>query len=658
MAKWMVMAVLVMWGSAAARGAEALESLARVLSPEMRRIEARATEIGTELGNLPQLRPEPFASRYGYRSGNIERQDDPQWVQLDLLKSESIDRIVAMPVHIPTIGKRGAGYGFPLRFRIEIADDPEMRDAVTVVDRTAEDFENPGRYPVDFRLEPVKGRYVRFTSTKHFPAEEGFMWALEELIALSGNRNPAIGKRVLTSSNFDRFPNWASVRIQDGQSALGMPETTEPSPTSGYLSAVADNPRVEKWLILDLGQEFPIDEIRLLPVESDRFEHHGLKAFPRAYEVECATDRGFAEITWRHRSTTNNQVGYPGGCAVTLTPGKMARFIRLKATELWSEGLRYGYALSEIQVYSGNENVASGKSVVASDSSEEEEGWSPGALVDGFTSRYRIIELPDYLDLIGRRGELEIEAADLARRKEGKIRMAGAALTYGGGGFGLFLVVGWVWAVARQRILREKAVAQLRDQIARDLHDDIGSNLGGIVLLSEIGNAHSTDPQAREDFRVIKEAADQASASMRDIVWLIGRGQTGLRDQLAMMRQSVQLILGDREVSVSVEPEPLRDRILSLLFRRHVLFAFKETLNNIRKHSDAAKVEVVIRIDASCLTFTVRDNGAGFDPVAAEQSGHGLANLRRRAIRLGGTVRIESSPGEGSVVTFSAPLKS
>lgn len=653
----MVMVAMVMWGSAAARGAEALESLARVLSPEMRRIEVRAAEIGKELGNLPQLRPEPLASRYGYRSGNIERQDDPQWVQLDLQRSESIDRIVAMPVHIPMIEKRGAGYGFPLRFRIEIADDPEMNDAVTVVDRTAEDFENPGRYPVDFRLESVKGRYVRFTSTKHFPAEEGYMWALEELIVLSGNRNPAIGKRVLTSSNFDRFPNWASVRIQDGQSALGMPGTTEPSPTSGYLSAVADNPRVEKWLILDLGQEFPIDEIRLLPVVSGRFEHLGLKAFPRAYEVECATDRGFAEITWRHRSTTNNQVGYPGGCAVTLTPGKMARFIRLKATELWSEGFRYGYALSEIQVYSGNENVASGKSVVASDSSKEE-GWSPGALVDGFTSQYRIIELPAYLDLIGRRGELEREADDLARRKEVKIRMARSALTYGGGGFGLFLVVGWGWAVARQRIMREKAVAQLRDQIARDLHDDIGSNLGGIVLLSEIGNAHSSDPQAREDFRIIKEAADQASASMRDIVWLIGRGHTGLRDQVAMMRQSVQLILGDREVSLSVSPEPIRDRSLSLLFRRHVLFAFKESLNNIRKHSHAAKVEVGILLDTSCLTFIVRDNGAGFDPVAADHSGHGLANLRRRAERLGGTVRIESTPGEGSVVTFSAPLKS
>ena len=168
----------------------------------------------------------------------------------------------------------------------------------------------------------------------------------------------------------------------------------------------------------------------------------------------------------------------------------------------------------------------------------------------------------------------------------------------------------------------------------------------------------STDPQAREDFRVIKEAADEASASMRDIVWLIGRSRTGLRDQVAVMRQSVQLILGDREVSLSVEPEPFRDRKLSLLFRRHVLFAFKETLNNIRKHSRATKVEVVIRLDASHLTFIVRDNGAGFDPVAAEETGHGLANLRRRAERLGGTLRIESAPGRGSVVTFSAPLKS
>jgi len=313
--------------------------------------------------------------------------------------------------------------------------------------------------------------------------------------------------------------------------------------------------------------------------------------------------------------------------------------------------------MAEIQAYSGDMNVALGKTVTASDAWEAG-GWSIAAAVDGFGSRHRLVEMPEYLELIARRGILESERDSLAERRAAKLRAVDFGLRYGGGALGVAAGCGWGWMLLRQRIMREKAVAQLRDQIARDLHDDIGSNLGGITLLSEMGNAHSSDPQAREDFRVIKEAADEASASMRDIVWLIGRKSTGLRDQVSKMRQSAQLMLGDREFTITVEPENFRDRRLSLLFRRHALFAYKEALNNIRKHSGAAKVEVGIRLDPTHLTFSIRDDGGGFDPHIAEKAGHGLANLRRRAERLGGSVRIESSPGEGSEVTFSAPLKS
>jgi signal transduction histidine kinase len=219
-------------------------------------------------------------------------------------------------------------------------------------------------------------------------------------------------------------------------------------------------------------------------------------------------------------------------------------------------------------------------------------------------------------------------------------------------------VLGWGWMMVRQRTIRRQSVALLRDQIARDLHDDIGSNLGGIVLLSEIASKHSADPQSRADFQTIKEAADEAAASMRDIVWLIQRGHFGLRDLVPKMRQSARMILSNKEVSVDVEPPDFKDRRLSLLFRRHVFFAFKEALNNIRKHADAGKIEVRIRMDSSHLTFIVRDDGVGFDLQVAALPGHGLSNLKRRASRLKGTCRIESQPGRGAVVTFSAPLKS
>lgn len=126
--------------------------IAHITSPSLRRTAMRLAEIDRELTGLPALLSEPFASRYGFRSATFDEPDTPQWLQIELEQPETIDRIVVVPVHIPTLGQEGVGYGFPRRFKIEIAEDPAMADAVTVVDHTAEDFPHPGRYPVDFKI--------------------------------------------------------------------------------------------------------------------------------------------------------------------------------------------------------------------------------------------------------------------------------------------------------------------------------------------------------------------------------------------------------------------------------------------------------------------------------------------------------------------------
>ncbi|QTN32340.1 hypothetical protein HZ994_08360 [Akkermansiaceae bacterium] len=610
---------------------------------------------------MPKLIDRPFASRYGFRSGNLEREDEEQWAQIDLGKSMEISRIVAVPVNVALIGERGAGYGFPRRFRIEVADNPEMGGAVTVVDKTAADVPNPGAYPVDFPMKGVEGRYVRLTSTRHFPVDEGFIWALEELLVLSGNRMVSVGGKVSASSSLDLFPNWSVNRLNDGFSSLGMPVSTQASPTRGYLSAVSNFPAAEKWLAVDLGREMPIDEIRLLPVESDDFEHPGLRSFPRGYVVELAGDAGFSEVPWSLAFPNSNLVGHPGGRPVILqSGGARGRYLRLRTTGLWGEGDRVGYGLAELQAYSGDENVALGKAVTASDTFEgtPDGEWFPAAAVDGNTSLHRIIEIPEHLDLIARRGSLEGEKVQLSAKRERNIARISGILGYGAGGLVVTLALGTAWSVGRQRVVRERDLKLLREQIARDLHDDIGSNLGGIVLLGEVGSESSTDPQSRDDFRLIRDAADEASASMRDILWLIQGGETGLADLVAKMRQSADTILGDKKVSLIVEPADFRDIPLSLLFRRHVLFSFKEALNNIRKHAGASKVDIRLAVDARHFTFAIRDDGIGFDPLSAAHPGHGLHNFQRRADRLGGTHRIESAPGCGSEVTFTAPLKS
>jgi len=642
-------------------GSGVVEWTARVFSPELRRTEARLETLAGELESLPKLQETPLASRYGFRSNTLLEQNRPHWVQIDLGLSWPIDRIVAVPAHISDLGAKGVGYGFPLRFKVEVSDDVNMKGAVTVTDRTTEDVANPGRFPMVFKMPPTQGRYVRFTSTRHYPIEKGFIWALEELIVLSGNNTVSVNQAVTTSSSLALFPHWSKGRLNDGQSALGMPVTAEKSPSHGYQSAETKDPKEFKWLVVDLGRDYLIDEIRLLPVESRRFETLGLQSFARAWTVELADDPGFTEVIWRHQRDSTNVVGFPGECAIILSerfshPG---RYLRFSTQTLWGSKGRASFALAEVQAYAAGENVALGKSVTAKDADKTDSAaWAPGFVTDGFSSQYRLIEYPEYLDLIKQRGELEEEQGHLLARREDKVRMTGLVLGYGGSSVGAVAVFGWGFLLLRRKTIQVRAMTQLRDQIARDLHDDIGSSLGGIVLLSEMGSLKGADAETREDFKTIKDSAEETAKSMQDIVWLIQRGNTNLRDLVTRMRQSADAILGDEVVSLAIEPSDFRDRQLSLLFRRHVLFAFKEALNNVRRHAEATAVEVNINIDRHDLSFEIRDNGRGFDPQHLSELGHGLTNLQRRAERLAGSCLIESSPEHGTRVFFKALLNS
>ena len=638
-----------------------VENIARVFSPEFRETEARLYALVGELADLPELQAKPFASRYGFRSSILLNRHHPEWVQIDLGKSWSIDRIVAVPVHIPDLGEEGEGYGFPLRFKIEISNDENMESAVTVVDRTGEDVVNPGRFPMTFKVKPTQGRYIRFTSTRHSPFKDGFIWAMEELLVLSGNNTVSVGRHVKASSSLGLFPNWGKRRINDGMSALGLPVTIEKSPNRGYQSAVTQDFYEEKWLVVDLGKDYLIEEIRLLPLESEDFQTLGLQSFPRSWTVELANGIEFTDVTWRHERNRSNVVGLPGGCPMIVSTKlpRRGRYIRFSAQSLWGAENKAGFALTEIQAYSEGENVALGKPVKAKDTVEGDSGVrAPEFVTDGFSGRHRLVEYPEYLDLIRLRGELLREQKSLFVRRDDKVRRAGLALVYGGSGLGSVGIISWGWLMLKRRTLRNRAVAQLRDQIARDLHDDIGSNLGGIVLLSQMGSLKGEDAQSREDFKAIKDAAEETSKSMRDIVWLIERGNSNLRELVTRMRQSTEVILGDKMISLAVKPANFRDRELSLLSRRHLFLAFKEGLNNVRRHAEATEIDINICIERHDLTFEIRDNGKGFDPQGISVPGHGLTNLYRRAGRLAGSCLIESSPGHGTRVFFKASLNS
>ncbi len=219
------------------------------------------------------------------------------------------------------------------------------------------------------------------------------------------------------------------------------------------------------------------------------------------------------------------------------------------------------------------------------------------------------------------------------------------ALVYAVGAAAAVLVA---LALYRWRVRREQQLDRLRLRIARDLHDEIGSNLGGIALL--IGVAEH-DPDA---FQRIRAITLQSIEALKDLVWMIDPGHDALPDMLQRMRGVAEDLLPGKLRAFTVTGDPAGRRA-PLEVRRNVLPIFKEALHNIIKHARAQHVTIGIVLGERRLTLTVRDDGVGMDPAAAP-GGHGLRNMQRRAEDIGGQLTIESRPGAGTVIHLEAPL--
>jgi ligand-binding sensor domain-containing protein/signal transduction histidine kinase len=211
----------------------------------------------------------------------------------------------------------------------------------------------------------------------------------------------------------------------------------------------------------------------------------------------------------------------------------------------------------------------------------------------------------------------------------------------------------------RSRLRRFLEIERIRGRITTDLHDDIGSSLSQIAILSEVArrDAGGNGGRTKETLTDIAGLSRDLVDSMADIVWAIDPKKDRLRDLTLRMRRFAGDLLSSRDVEVTFRgPSEDQDRELGSEFRRQVFLVFKESVHNAARHSGCRSAEIDLAVDGHDLVLSIADDGAGFDPrVGAE--GHGLASMRARAEALGGSARIVShAGGGGTTVVFRLPL--
>ena len=219
---------------------------------------------------------------------------------------------------------------------------------------------------------------------------------------------------------------------------------------------------------------------------------------------------------------------------------------------------------------------------------------------------------------------------------------------------GLAVVMRSAVSVHRFRLRHVLATERVRRQVATDLHDDLGSGLSQIAILSEVAKRQ----EAASHLETIAGLARSMRASIDDIVWAVDPRADRLTDLAQRIRQVAANALGTDGMSVDVLMPSERDlqRVnLGPDKRRHVLLVAKEAITNIARHANASSVKISLEIERRYLHLAVRDDGRGFVSDASYE-GQGLRSLERRAAELNAQLRIESAPGRGTLVALRVPL--
>lgn len=225
----------------------------------------------------------------------------------------------------------------------------------------------------------------------------------------------------------------------------------------------------------------------------------------------------------------------------------------------------------------------------------------------------------------------------------------------------LFALLGITWFnryQLKRKLEQQKSVLAMRNNISRDLHDDIGASLSNINILNELARRSIAQPEKSKEY-LIKASEDiqRISESLSDIVWNINPKYDDLQNLFIRMKRYAADMLDGKNISGRFEfPGDEITLHMSMTQRRDLYLIFKEAVNNLVKYSGADRADISITTQNRQIEMIIKDNGKGFDSKTIT-TGNGLQNMVQRARNAGAEIKVNAAPGAGTVVHLVMPLQ-
>lgn len=216
-----------------------------------------------------------------------------------------------------------------------------------------------------------------------------------------------------------------------------------------------------------------------------------------------------------------------------------------------------------------------------------------------------------------------------------------------------------IYFVHSVRVKRLLALEKLRNNVARDLHDDMGSTLSTINILSSMAKSKVADDPVKttEYLGKISDNSQRMMEAMDDIVWSIKPSNDSMQKITARMREFATNVLEAKDIELGFRIDAaVLETSLPMECRRDFFLVFKEAVNNAAKYSKGKQVAIHLTLHNKRLLLLVEDDGIGFT-VAPGETGNGLGNMQKRAEAMQGRLQIISKPGVGTRITLNIPVR-
>jgi signal transduction histidine kinase len=207
-----------------------------------------------------------------------------------------------------------------------------------------------------------------------------------------------------------------------------------------------------------------------------------------------------------------------------------------------------------------------------------------------------------------------------------------------------------------RKIEQEVALERERLRIARDIHDDLGSRLTEIQLLSEMA-FNGPEKKAASALHEVSEIAKKMISTFSEIVWSVNPQNDTVENLAEYIGQYAVDYLSKAQIKCRLDlPQEFPNLKASSEIRHNVFLAVKEALNNAVKHSETNVINLKVEVIDFSAVFFLHDYGKGFEILSRNKFGNGLINMEMRMEQLGGNFEIESTIGTGTTITFTVPL--